>query len=514
LLIDGRSIDPGTELRTRVAIIGAGAAGITIARELARDGVPSLLLESGGLQLDAQSQALYEGEVEGPLDESYLTTSRLRYFGGTTNHWGGNCRPLDAIDFEQRAWVPNSGWPIGPSDLAPYYDRAAPVCEIAPFPNPLGALPGLAEPPLDLAEDSHLQNTTFHRSRPTRFGPQYREDLESSQSVRVVLHATVLGIETTPEGSRVERLRVASEVDREWAVVPEIVILATGAVENARILLLSATPHPGPHASGVGNANDLVGRYFAEHAVIKKVATALCWRPEAAWRLYMDARSYGSMVGRAWGVLSPSVDTLRREELRNCTLMIQKLKKRVEAQKKVASVAGSLDNGRSPAASVPTSAVTVHTAFETEPHPDNRITLLRELDWLGQRKVRLRWIPTPDDLASIRRNLELFALDLGASGLGRLHISDRIRIEKVRGNNHHLGTTRMHTSPKLGVVDPNCRVHDVDNLYLAGSSVFPAFGYANPTFTIVALALRLVDHLRPKLAAPSITTAPDGGDTA
>jgi choline dehydrogenase-like flavoprotein len=331
-----------------------------------------------------------------------------------------------------------------------------------------------------------------------------------------VTHATVLRIETNPEGSRVERLRVASRPEREWTVVPEIVILASGAVENARILLLSATPGPGPHSGGVGNANDLVGRYFAEHAVIKRAATALCWRSSASLRVYLESHSSGSMIGNARGVIAPSEQTLRKERLRNCMLMPRELKKKIPVRAEVASVAGSMDRRLSTPASIttPTNAMTIHTAFETEPNPNNRVKLIDRRDRFGQRKIRLRWIPSADDLRSIRRNLELFGQDLGASGLGRLHISDRIRVKKVRGNNHHLGTTRMHVSPKLGVVDPQCRVHDVGNLYVAGSSVFPAYGYANPTFTIVALALRLVDQLRPKLAATAVSARSDGGSTA
>src|SRR5690606_13747401 len=129
---DARDLERNSELRADVCIVGGGAAGITLARELIGQPFDVCLLESGGLELDVPTQMLCRGASVG-VPYLPLEATRLRYFGGTTNHWGGASRPLDAIDFERRDWVPESGWPFGRAQLEPYYRRAQPLLELGPF---------------------------------------------------------------------------------------------------------------------------------------------------------------------------------------------------------------------------------------------------------------------------------------------------------------------------------------------------------------------------------------------
>src|SRR5271163_1943823 len=132
MFIDLRSIPDGTEITTEICIVGAGAAGITLAREFNGSGMACALLESGGTDFDSKTQELYAGDNIGRpfLD---LTTCRLRYFGGTTNHWGGWCLPLDPIDFEAREGLAYRGWPFGRFELYRWYRQAQDVCKIGPF---------------------------------------------------------------------------------------------------------------------------------------------------------------------------------------------------------------------------------------------------------------------------------------------------------------------------------------------------------------------------------------------
>jgi hypothetical protein len=138
--------------------------------------------------------------------------------------------------------------------------------------------------------------------------------------------------------------------------------------------------------------------------------------------------------------------------------------------------------------------------FICEPTPDarSRVELIDARDRLGMPRVRVNWHIARQDFSGIERTAEMLAGALGVTREGRIqHVkrdSMRERFE-VSGGMHHMGTTRMSEDPARGVVDADCRVHHLDNLYLAGSSVFPSVGFSNPTLTLVALALRLANHL-------------------
>jgi choline dehydrogenase-like flavoprotein len=136
---------------------------------------------------------------------------------------------------------------------------------------------------------------------------------------------------------------------------------------------------------------------------------------------------------------------------------------------------------------------------EQAPDPSNRVALSDRRDALGIPETRLDWHIKPIDRESILAWLDVFAGDLRAKGYGHVIKQADDWQQGVVGGPHHLGTTKMSAGARNGVVDEHCRVHSVDNLYVAGSSVFPTGGYANPTFTIVTLALRLADTLRKRL---------------
>ncbi|MDO9128206.1 MAG: FAD-dependent oxidoreductase, partial [Parvibaculum sp.] len=250
MFIDGRSVPEGTVVETDLAIIGAGAAGISIARELAGSGISVTLLESGGFDFDAETQDLYEGEMGGV--DYPLTSSRLRYFGGTTNHWGGWCRPLEPLDFEVRDWVENSGWPIDRQTLDPYYDRARELCQI-PTGNFDNAAAWAADgEPLPLA-GGEVVTRFFLYSPPTRFGKKYRPDIERAKNIACYLNSIVLEIVPTENAAEVDHLRMGTLSGVRFTVKPKICILAAGGIENARILLLSNSVQK----KGLGNGNDV-----------------------------------------------------------------------------------------------------------------------------------------------------------------------------------------------------------------------------------------------------------------
>ena len=264
LLIDSRTLQQDTLIETDLCIVGAGAAGITIARELAGHGMQVALLESGGFEFDEQTQSLYQGDNTGEFPQYAPDQPRARYFGGTTNYWSGNCRPLDPIDFEQRAWIPHSGWPFGREELDPYYARARQVCQLGEYhPNTINCKIPADYAQLPLA-GNRVRTAIFELSPPTRFGKTYRDTITGAANISVYLHANVVNIDTNDNISRVQHLQVACLDGPAFRVSARIYILATGGIENARLLLISDHQQPG----GLGNHQDIVGRYFMENPSI------------------------------------------------------------------------------------------------------------------------------------------------------------------------------------------------------------------------------------------------------
>lgn len=514
--IDANTLPADHEIEAGLCIVGAGAAGIAIAHALAGTGIDVVLLESGGLEFEDETQALYEGEETGDRDVG-LAKMRLRYFGGTTNHWAGNCRPLDPIDFKARSWVPLSGWPVSHGDLVPFYKRAEAICQTRAFDYDQLAWRSGANPAFPFGQDAVL-TTPYRRSPPTRFGPAYRAVLRDAPNITTILHANLVEIVTTDNTREVSRLAVATSTGKPIRVRARHYVLAAGGIENARLLLSSDSVARG----GLGNGRDLVGRYFTDHPLIKSGAIFPSNR-DVSIAVY----DYDHI---AYGVLALPEAVQRRERLLNCTIGLQAVA--VPAADGVSSmktVLDSIGNGDVPprffrhlrnivgdiddvaaagyrklrGRSAPVRLLRFHSRVEVAPNPESRVTLGPDRDRLGQRRVRLDWRFGAPELASLRRVHELIGQEAARIGFGAVHVdlgSDApLWPMRIAPSGHHIGTTRMHGDPGLGVVDANCRVHGMANLHVAGSSVFPTSGASNPTFTIVALALRLADRLKAEL---------------
>lgn len=496
-----------------VCIIGAGAAGITAARELINSGLEVCLLESGGFEYEQSIQDLYKGVSVGK--EYPVDSTRLRMFGGTTNHWSGTCRPLDALDFEERAWVPHSGWPINKTHLDPYYARAQEVCQLGPYDYSAGRWE-TSEAKHAKALGEGIYTTVFQFSPPTRFGAVYRDELKRAGNLRVLLYATVLQLQLVAGGDAVDHVRVHSNGGRGFRVHAKYFVLAAGGIESPRLLLLSDTIQ----RNGIGNEFDLVGRFFMDHPILHDTAHGMLdgevdlnyYR----WRRKVD----GTEVG---GFLAFRPQMQKRGNLLNCGLQMRPAEA-APAVRSMHRVLKSLKRWDMPdelgedvwtmlkdmddvAGAVYRKLFgPVLTRFsywaEPQPNPDSRITLNTERDRLGQRKVQVAWRTTRTDSENLARAHRLLAAELGRIDLGRI----RLNFDSENGawpetpelhkSNHHIGTLRMASDAKRGVVDRDCRVHGVDNLYVASSAVFPTAGHANPTLTIVALAIRLADHLQ------------------
>jgi len=529
MFIDARSISKKTVINTDVCIVGAGAAGMTLAREFIGQLFRVCLLESGGLEYDAETQSLYKGQNAGhpyyPLE-----ASRARFFGGTTNHWNGACRPLDSIDFEARAWVPYSGWPFARSHLWPFYERAQTVLQLGPL--KYDGASWEREDRLRAKFAGNSLDSAVFQNNPIRFGQVYREEIRSAPNVDTYLYANVLEFEANETGRAVKRLRVTSFARNDFFVSARMYVLATGGIENARLLLLSNRRN----RHGLGNDHGLVGCFFMDHpgaswgqfGIIASSGFPLSFYDTT---LISEQYSGASEKAYVYGFITPSEQTLRQQKLLNCGIKIgafpeeeapgvvsmRSIKKKLangewpdNFWQHLTNVISDIDGVMLRSVRKITGKQTAPRILEIEywaqprPNPNSRVRLSSELDALGQPRVVLDWRLTEHDMNNVRKVLQLLATELGQSNLGRLRIDPEICSDKwvssmLAGSYHHMGTTRMHKDFKHGVVDPNCRVHGLSNLYVAGSSVFPTAGHANPTLTIVALALRLADHIKHKM---------------
>ncbi len=523
MILDARNIPDEQVLETDVCIIGAGAAGITLAREFRDKRFRVILLESGGLEPDAETQALYQGDIIGhpyyPLDGS-----RNRFFGGTTASWGGMCLPFDSIDFKARDWVPHSGWPFELQQLEPYYRRAHEPCQLGPFEyreSYWTPRRGKKSLPID-GELILPQIAQF--SPPTRFGQAYREDIQRAKSVTAYLYANVLEMEADELGRTVQTVRVGTLDGGRFSVSAKHFILAAHAIENARLLLLSRSVM----ADGLGNQHGLVGRFFMERVNCRS-GVFVPVNGDAIAPFFENDRLAECGIN---GFLGTSGDWQRENRVLNSSIHLHAAPLRLrDVQKGNGSASGDGETTRRSEASDGDLAAhawevikglsddakaawqrlwhreesdqivfDIWQDVEPVPNPNSRVMLSRELDSLGQPKVMLDWQLTPSlEGTTIRSALKLFAAEMGRLGLGRVRmdISEHgdAWAEDVVGSFHHIGTTRMHPDERKGVVDENCRVHGLSNLYVAGSSVFPTAGQANPTLTLIALALRLGDRI-------------------
>jgi choline dehydrogenase-like flavoprotein len=493
MLRSARTVPEGSTLRGDLCIVGAGAAGLTLARSLAGSRQRVILLESGGLQPDRLTQSLYTGRIEG-TGQAPLHASRLRFFGGTTNHWNGICAPFDAIDFKRRSWVPDSGWPIARDSLDRYYRKAQEICELGPYDYGEGAWGRFARTP-GAFEEAGAEVALTQHSPPTRFGERYRSDVEESENIQALLHANALRLVPAENAQGVEEVEVTTLEGRRFSVAARRFVLACGAVENARLLLLSNGARP----EGLGNAHDLVGRYFLDHPRLRP-AGAVLWT-DTEMRRFAEAIVQNEVKATLAVRFGEAVQ--ERERMLQTGFFTSAWHGLAQAQglddrdgaivKWLQKLAGDDD---------PATLSVCWLRAEQSPRRESRVRLGRETDALGQRRVVLEWRLGELDRYTHERAVRLYAELFTRAGAGRVRLAPEVLEtpddpwQRVTSDWHQMGTTRMAASPREGVVDGDCRVFGVENLYLAGASVFPTGGWMNPTLTLVALALRLADHLR------------------
>jgi choline dehydrogenase-like flavoprotein len=545
---------PGEALQFDICLVGAGPAGITIATELSGRGIKVCLAESGGRSEEADTQALYQGECVGhpmPLD-----VGRYRVFGGSATRWGGRSAMLDPIDFEHRGWVEKSGWPVSFTALASYYYRAKcasnfkrPWIADHDVPGTLGVrLPGfqtgavvpfiwrVASPDF---KKTPLAYVTPGYRKAFNWGLAYNEKLRRDPDTLVLLHANVVAIQEGEDGAGVGAVTLASLNGCQVDVKAKIFVLCCGGIENARLLLHAPRP-----VQARLNAFDNVGRYLSQHprGRISHIRTSRAdsnWlqqtfnvfpRPRCADVQYEIGLALSERAQREHQLLNASV-AFYYEALEETSWKAgQRLQQALASRRMYTGMrrdAGTLlTNAWADTPNLmrkfvigsrlilKNPRISAVIDLEQEPNRESRITLSSKRDRLGMQQARVDW-----KIGELERRTALYFSRFLTQELRRLgldQVEEAAWLTKrtplcegdLAGNYHHIGTTRMSESPRDGVVDQNCRVHGIANLYAVGTSVFPTGGHANPTLTIVALSIRLADHIREQLKRQTTVTQP------
>ena len=562
---DLHDIPDRTVIDTRVCVVGAGPAGISIALQMLDAGIETVLVESGGHEPDPDVDDLSEIVSTG-LSRAPQDVTRARGFGGTSSLWTGRCGVFDEMDLAARPWVPLSGWPVSSDELRPHLDHAGALLGLGPGRFRGAASDELAGDPTRPWDQQLLQPLVYQFSlhdpaaaeavrssaeqgpddaahigalqhagapRPVHFGEAHLGTLRAARTLRVLTHGSVTEIITTDDGDQVTGVEVGGLDGRRVRITAGHVVLCCGGIDNARLLLASRASRP----EGVGNHCDNVGRYLSDHplAVIASYEgtgdAALRRRMGLRWIDHGGARHVYAIGAR----LSPELQ--RREGLLNASIHVVEYGERDAAAAELRAAVHrlsrdprDLDAVRAAArlglrpdklagaaydryvrhrpSLIPADRVDFCCVVEQVPDAISRITLAETLDGFGMPRAEVHWRAHDDEFRTLVRAAELFDLEvrrLGYTAPTPVPWHD-FGVEAWRASIHDMahpmGSTRMSIEPRDGVVDPQCQVHGVRGLFVAGGSVFPTSGYMNPTLMIVALALRTAAHIRSQLGAP------------
>jgi GMC oxidoreductase len=465
--------------KPQVCVLGSGPAGVTIAREIAASGVPVVILEAGAREATEESQEFYKGVVEGdPYFE--LDATRLRFFGGSSNHWAGWCRILDDADFEAKSHVPHSGWPIKRRDIEPYFGKVHDILDLVPFKE-------------DRLVSDSIRWVQLIKSPAVRFGQKFSGEIEKSSRIALVLNTYVT--ELAGDGARVSSARIWSHGADGGELAVKTYVVCTGGLENSRLLLWSNMKS----GNGVVPEPAALGRYWMEHPQF-----------EGGDAILFDSSLFEhDAVGEAF--FSPTAKAMNERQIMNFGIRL--IERPYHGAK--ALVADLACRAPETAEWVARGfgqhlrcAAQLYVGWEQSPVFENHVALHdTQKDAAGVPRIDLHWKKGELERRTLLEGLKLFGETLISKDLGRVRIEDWVSSgadypnDQELAGHHHMGGTRMGTDPKTSVVDRNCKVHGMDNLYVGGSSVFATSGQCNPTTTIVALSLRLGEHLGAKLRA-------------
>jgi len=503
-----------------LCIVGAGPAGLEVARRFTGGTVRVVVLEGGDFDYDQRTQSLHRivcvgkqirnfaNEFNPDLPPEIRSESRIRQFGGTSNVWSGKWKALTPDDFESKAWIPHSGWPLTYDELLPYYQEV-----VRDYGLPQSLLDSRTARPhrrRGRGTETLRRDIHYKQSPPLNFGSAFRGILEDSHNITVILNANVTRVVTDAVPSRINHVVARGLGGKEIQVHAEAFVVAAGGLENAR-LLLALKDHRG---QAVGHNYDLVGRFYMDHPKLKRgtlvpdhplrlkrflapkkgekgIAISLCLSPAVRqhaslpnhttellpasapddWSVWVAIRA--AWRGRRWPTFARlfAVTLYRSPRRAFRRLLIRYF-------------------GMAPQYEL------VHH-LEQLPNLESRVYLSSsETDDFGEPVLVVDWKLTEKDRVSFKSYLEKLQTEIRRHRIGQVtYPALEVDLDSMADAAHHMGTTRMGSSRGDGVVDKDCKVFGINNLYVAGSAVFPTGGNANPMLTIMALSRRLASHL-------------------
>jgi GMC oxidoreductase/Pyridine nucleotide-disulphide oxidoreductase len=551
MFIDAETLDNRT-ITSDIAIVGSGPAGIVLALELAKAGFEVVLIESGRLNFSEAIQDLGRASYRDPQRHASMSECTRRQLGGASIIWGGRCLPYDPVDFDRRDYIPHSDWPIEYADIAGYFQRACDYFFCGKSAFEIEQIPSIEQKSIvpGLPDAEVLTSTLERWSLPTNFGKEYFNELKQSYRIELVYGLTCTEILTNETGDRVELLHAKTLGGKKIEVKCQKYVLAGGGLNTTRLLMTSDRQHPG----GIGNHSGLLGRFYMGH-LSGDIAVAHFTTPPQQTMFGFDRDTDNIYLRRrfsftreflheqqlsntvAWlgspkfgdpshqnGILSAAYLALNMPILKNYltskTMRMGAIGtegQRIERahlrnvckdfQQTISFLPRFgynryIAKRKIPALFVYSAAneYPLHYHSEQIPNLDSTVSLSDERDKLGMLRLKIDLQFAQADIDSVVRAHQHWDRHLRKHNCGYLKYltaDPAASVWEQAGDGfHQIGTTRMSAEPSRGVVGTDARVHGIDNLFVASSSIFVTSGQANSTLTIVAFALRLADHLQ------------------
>jgi choline dehydrogenase-like flavoprotein len=499
-----------------VCVVGAGAAGILLATELAAAGRRVTLLEGGGRRQEDISQEIYRSELVG-LPHHGVHDGRFRTYGGTTTQWGGEILELDSFDFEPRAHVAGSGWPFPKSTLIPYYERALIFAGLRRVERDDEAV--RASLALKAVDPGHEFRMLYSRFCPeTNFAVLHARELTSSRRLSIYTHANVVELVLKDQGDAIEGVRVRGFSGREALVTAHQFVFCLGGIETTRLLLQPRTQGTAPW-----QANGMLGRYFQDHISLNGIPIRVMGpQPVHDYFGYRTAKGFryhskiqltqSEQLARKTLNVVGTINPFRhfdadRERARNTLRAAIRGGKRpavpegLNTARHLPGIAAQFLQRRVRGEEPAWKRTMLSLHSEQLPLSASAISLSDERDGLGLRRTRLNWQISDEEVETLRTYVRVATGAFQRKGFaivdpprGFYEDADLVR-SMCCDSFHHIGGTRMSVSPADGVVNPNLQLHGVANAFVCSLSVFPCSGFSNPTHTLLALAMRLSDQL-------------------
>lgn len=517
----GLGIDSPESYKARVCIAGAGVAGILLASRLAAKGLEVHLLEGGGLEPEDSGQELYKVKMAG-VPHRGATEGRFRTFGGSSTRWGGQILPYTEDVLHPPSGLGLPSWPVELREIEPYYEEVQQIFQVSRCPFTDALVAEFGRPLPFISDEVRLRFSKWAPFTRRNLANTVGRECTANARVTVFTHASVLSVELNENGGAVRELTATNDRGSSFHFCADIFVLCLGTIETSRLLLASTSVS----SAGVGNDRDQVGRYFHDHIgvtaaeisvedrakVIESFAPFISGRTvhtpklEATAELRQKRQLLSVMAhfpveepeDSGAGTMRSILQAVQRRQF-DRELNRNLLKMPGASAEMLQLLWAAKVKGRRALSN--RAGISLHIDTEQRPQAESRIRLAEERDRLGMPVCVVDWKVSEDERDTVKSFAETIDRVLRGMGITGLRWNREIGesgegwLACATDTFHMMGGTRMGIDSSSSVVDGNLRVHGLENLYIASCSTFPTGGSSNPTFTLMALTLRLKDRI-------------------